>query len=102
MKHITNIMGLILIISLLSCSSSQIFFEARTTYDLPVSQNGLISTETIQSDFENINAKGIGAFQPQVRLTYRQYLFDGKKRMGTKALKEFIEELNKIKPVNER
>ena len=100
MKYITNIMGLILIISLLSCSSSQIFFEARTTYDLPVSQNGLISTETIQSDFENINAKGIGAFQPQVRLTYRQYLFDGKKRMGTKALKEFIEELNKIKPVN--
>lgn len=66
------------IILLSSCSGSQLFLEARTTYDVPLNHNGNINTNVMESDAKNVS--GFNQFNPQIRLTYRQYLFDGKKQ----------------------
>jgi len=81
------------IIALLSsCSGSQLFLEARTTYNVPLNHDGDINTNIMESDANNIS--GFTQFNPQIRLTYRQYLFDGKKQQIKNIVKR---QLNKRK-----
>tara|TARA_B100000902_G_scaffold152727_1_gene149272 strand:+ start:365 stop:637 length:273 start_codon:yes stop_codon:yes gene_type:complete len=81
------------IIALLSsCSGSQLFLEARTTYNVPLNHDGDINTNIMESDANNIS--GFNQFNPQIRLTYRQYLFDGKKQQIKNIVKR---QLNKRK-----
>ena len=63
---------------LTSCGGSQLFVEARTTYDIPLNNNG-------HFDKDEVNLKqGLRPFNPQVRLTYRQYIFDNKRHKSKK------------------
>tara|TARA_R100000781_G_scaffold37973_2_gene26777 strand:- start:145 stop:417 length:273 start_codon:yes stop_codon:yes gene_type:complete len=81
------------IIALLSsCSGSQLFLEARTTYNVPLNHDGDINTNIMESDARNVS--GFNQFNPQIRLTYRQYLFDGKKQQIKNIVKR---QLNKRK-----
>jgi hypothetical protein len=81
------------IIALLSsCSGSQLFLEARTTYNVPLNHDGDINTNVMESDARNVS--GFNQFNPQIRLTYRQYLFDGKKQQIKNIVKR---QLNKRK-----
>ena len=78
----------VLIALLSSCSGSQLFLEARTTYDIPLNNNGHINKNIMESDARNVS--GLDQFNPQIRLTYRQYLFDGKKIQIKKIVKKQI------------
>ena len=74
------------IIALLSsCSGSQLFLEARTTYNVPLDNNGQINKNIIESDAQN---------NPQIRLTYRQYLFDGKKQQIKNSIRKQLKNYN--------
>ena len=75
-----------------SCSGSQLFLEARTTYNVPLNHDGDINTNIMESDARNVS--GFNQFNPQIRLTYRQYLFDGKKQQIKNIVKR---QLNKRK-----
>ena len=77
-----------LIALICSCSGSQLFLEARTTYDVPLNNNGHINKTIMESDAKNVS--GLDQFNPQIRLTYRQYLFDGKKTQIKNIVKKEI------------
>tara|TARA_E500000331_G_scaffold323325_1_gene338861 strand:+ start:6416 stop:6709 length:294 start_codon:yes stop_codon:yes gene_type:complete len=77
-----------LIALICSCSGSQLFLEARTTYDVPLNNNGHINKTIMESDAKNVS--GLDQFNPQIRLTYRQYLFDGKKNQIKNIVKKQI------------
>tara|TARA_X000001036_G_scaffold64366_1_gene55020 strand:- start:1740 stop:1985 length:246 start_codon:yes stop_codon:yes gene_type:complete len=62
-----------IIILLTSCAGGQLFVEARTTYDIPLNNDGQFDKD--QMDFQ----QGLRPFNPQVRLTYRHYIFDNKR-----------------------
>jgi len=64
-------------ILLSSCAGSQLFVEARTTYNIPLSENGDVNTDKLESDYNNHG--GLANLNPQVRITYRQYIFDKKR-----------------------
>ena len=83
------------IILLSSCSGSQLFLEARTTYDVPLNHNGNINTNVMESDARNVS--GFNQFNPEIRLTYRQYLFDGKKQQIRNIIKKQLNKYNKNK-----
>jgi len=77
------------IIALLSsCSGSQLFLEARTTYNVPLDNNGQINKNIMESDAQNIS--GFDQFNTQIILTYRQYLFDGKRNQIKNIVKKQI------------
>ena len=81
------------IIALLSsCSGSQLFLEARTTYNVPLDSNGQINKNTMELDAQNIS--GFDQFNPQIRLTYRQYLFDGKKQQIKNSIRKQLQNYN--------
>ena len=81
------------IIALLSsCSGSQLFLEARTTYNVPLNNNGQINKNIMESDAKNIS--GFDQFNPQIRLTYRQYLFDGKKQQIKNSIRKQLKNYN--------
>ena len=94
-----NLIYISLIALLSSCSGSQLFLEARTTYNVPLDHNGQINTNVMESDARNVS--GFNQFNPQVRLTYRQYLFDGKRNQIKNIVKKQITnqtlELKKLK-----
>ena len=76
-----------------SCSGSQLFLEARTTYDVPLNHDGHINTKHVmESDAKNVS--GLNQFNPQIRLTYRQYLFDGKKQQMKQIVKKQLQNYN--------
>tara|TARA_A100001037_G_scaffold302762_1_gene335154 strand:+ start:737 stop:1030 length:294 start_codon:yes stop_codon:yes gene_type:complete len=77
-----------LIALICSCSGSQLFLEARTTYDVPLNNNGHINKTIMESDAKNVS--GLDQFNPQIRVTYRQYLFDGKKTQIKNIVKKEI------------
>ena len=77
-----------LIALMCSCSGSQLFLEARTTYDVPLNHDGHINKNVMESDPKNVS--GLNQFNPQIRLTYRQYLFDGKKNQIKNIVKKQI------------
>ena len=77
-----------LIALICSCSGSQLFLEARTTYDVPLNNNGHINKTIMESDAKNVS--GLDQFSPQIRVTYRQYLFDGKKTQIKNIVKKEI------------
>ena len=77
-----------LIALICSCSGSQLFLEARTTYDVPLNNNGHINKTIMESDAKNVS--GLAQFNPQIRLTYRQYLFDCKKNQIKNIVKKQI------------
>ena len=77
-----------LIALICSCSGSQLFLEARTTYDVPLNNNGHINKTIMESDAKNVS--GLDQFNPQIRLTYRQYLFDCKKNQIKNIVKKQI------------
>jgi len=83
-----NLIYISLITLLSSCSGSQLFLEARTTYDIPLNNNGHINKNIMESDARNVS--GLDQFNPQIRLTYRQYLFDGKKTQIKNIVKKQI------------
>ena len=85
MKHLLYIS---LIALICSCSGSQLFLEARTTYDVPLNNNGHINKTIMESDAKNVS--GLDQFNPQIRVTYRQYLFDGKKTQIKNIVKKEI------------
>ena len=49
------------------------FVEARATYDIPLNNDGDFDQDQMKFD------QGLRPFNPQVRLTYRHYLFDNKR-----------------------
>jgi len=77
-----------LIALLSSCSASQLFIEARTTYNVPLNNNGHINKNIMEADARNVS--GLDQFNPQIRVTYRQYLFDGKKTQIKNIVKKQI------------
>jgi len=77
-----------LIALICSCSGSQLFLEARTTYDVPLNNNGHINKTIMESNAKNVS--GLDQFNPQIRVTYRQYLFDGKKTQIKNIVKKEI------------
>ena len=81
-----------LIALICSCSGSQLFLEARTTYDVPLNNNGHINKTIMESDAKNVS--GLDQFNPQIRLTYRQYLFDGKKQQMKQIVKKQLQNYN--------
>ena len=83
-----NLIYISLIALLSSCSGSQLFLEARTTYNVPLDHNGQINTNVMESDAKNVS--GLDQFNPQIRLTYRQYLFDGKRNQIKNIVKKQI------------
>ena len=87
-----NLIYISLISLLSSCSGNQLFLEARTTYNVPLDHNGQINTNVMESDARNVS--GFNQFNPQVRLTYRQYLFDGKKQQMKQIVKKQLQNYN--------
>tara|TARA_Y100000361_G_C10919966_1_gene218416 strand:+ start:244 stop:525 length:282 start_codon:yes stop_codon:yes gene_type:complete len=81
-----------LIALMCSCSGSQLFLEARTTYDVPLNHDGHINKNVMESDAKNVS--GLNQFNPQIRLTYRQYLFDGKKQQMKQIVKKQLQNYN--------
>ena len=81
-----------LIALMCSCSGSQQFLEARTTYDVPLNHDGHINKNVMESDAKNVS--GLNQFNPQIRLTYRQYLFDGKKQQMKQIVKKQLQNYN--------
>tara|TARA_R100001480_G_scaffold104024_1_gene106899 strand:- start:24 stop:320 length:297 start_codon:yes stop_codon:yes gene_type:complete len=77
---------------LTSCSGSQLFLEARTTYNVPLDHDGNINKNIMESDARN--ASGFNEFNPQIRLTYRQYIFDGKKHQMKNIVKKQLKNYN--------
>ena len=75
-----------------SCSGSQLFLEARTTYDVPLNHDGHINKNVMESDAKNVS--DLNQFNPQIRLTYRQYLFDGKKQQMKQIVKKQLQNYN--------
>ena len=74
---LTNLIALHIGLLTISCGGSQLFIEARTTYDVPLNDNGHINKNIMESDAKNVS--GLHQFNPQIRLTYRQFIFDTKK-----------------------
>ena len=87
-----NLIYISLIALLSSCSGSQLFLEARTTYNVPLNHDGQINTNIMESDARNVS--GFNQFNPQIRLTYRQYLFDGKKQQIKNSVKKQLQNYN--------
>ena len=87
-----NLIYISLIALLSSCSGSQLFLEARTTYDIPLNNNGHINKNIMESDARNVS--GLDQFNPQIRLTYRQYLFDGKKQQIKNSIRKQLQNYN--------
>lgn len=83
---------IILLILITSCSGSQLFMEARTTYNVPLNEDGDINTSLMEYDARNVS--GFQQFHPQIRLTYRQYLFDGKKTQIKNIFKKQLKNSN--------
>ncbi len=83
-----QLLSISLIALICSCSGSQLFLEARTTYDVPLNNNGHINKTIMESDAKNVS--GLDQFNPQIRVTYRQYLFDGKKTQIKNIVKKEI------------
>jgi hypothetical protein len=87
-----NLIYISLIALLSSCSGSQLFLEARTTYDVPLDHDGKINKNIMESDARNVS--GFNQFNPQIRLTYRQYLFDGKRQQMKNIVKKQLQNYN--------
>ena len=87
-----NLIYISLIALMCSCSGSQLFLEARTTYDVPLNHDGHINKNVMESDAKNVS--GLNQFNPQIRLTYRQYLFDGKKQQMKQIVKKQLQNYN--------
>ena len=85
---LTNLIALHIGLLTISCGGSQLFIEARTTYDVPLNNNGHINKTIMESDAKNVS--GLDQFNPQIRVTYRQYLFDGKKTQIKNIVKKEI------------
>ena len=54
--------------------------------EIGVNHNGNINTDLMETDARNIS--GLQKFNPQLRLTYRQYIFDGKKNQIKNIVKK--------------
>jgi len=74
---LTNLIALQIGLLTISCGGGQLFIEARTTYDVPLNDNGYINKNIMESDAKSVS--GLNQFNPQIRLTYRQFIFDTKK-----------------------
>ena len=95
-----NIIYIVFVIFLNSCGGSQFFLEARTTYNMPLNEYGSFDVNSIKYDFENL--QGLNNFNPQVRFTYRQYLFDGKRKQIKKTVRKQIKKQLKIYNIKEK
>jgi len=80
-----NLLYLSIFIFLSSCAGGQLFVEARTTYAIPLSDNGGVDTDAVESQYKNHS--GLQNLYPQIRLTYRQYIFDKKRYPKAKPYK---------------
>ena len=80
-----NLLYIILLTTLSSCAGGQLFIEARTTYNIPLSENGILDTNTMEYQYNNHS--GLQNLHPQVRLTYRHYIFDQKRYPKAKPYK---------------
>tara|TARA_B100000700_G_scaffold76197_2_gene85344 strand:- start:1708 stop:1968 length:261 start_codon:yes stop_codon:yes gene_type:complete len=83
MKQFLYIASLAILLS--SCAGGQLFVEARTTYNVPLNDNGILDTNTLETQYNNHS--GLQNLHPQIRLTYRQYIFDKKRYPKAKPYK---------------
>jgi hypothetical protein len=95
-----NIIYVMFIIILNSCGGSQFFLEARTNYDVPLNEYGSVDFKSIGYDFENL--QGLNSFNPQVRLTYRQYLFDGKRKQIKRTVRKQVKKQLQMYNIKEK
>ncbi len=89
MKNYLIITIALMLILFTSCKGGQLFMEVRSTYNLPVNPKGQVTLSDIENDISKVKKmgdadhhgmfKGWGVLQPQLNLTYRQYIFDNKK-----------------------
>lgn len=92
-----KLMGLLFIFS--SCGGSQLFIEATATathFDRPMPRAGAPDTFTFDGVTEYLthwDDYGI-SIQPAVRLTYRQYIFDGKRGQIKRTFKRTLQKNN--------
>ena len=80
-----NLIYISLVVLLSSCAGGQLFVEARTTYNVPLSDDGILDTNTLETHYKTHS--GLQNLPPQIRLTYRHYIFDNKKYDKTKQYK---------------
>lgn len=81
-----NKLFLILLLLVTSCGGSQLFVEARASY-------GMVGTienweKNTLNNIPSINH--INVLSPEIGITYRQYLFDGKKMQIKKTIKKQV------------